>query len=579
MSNLSTLFTSILNMSITASYVIIGVLILRFILKKAPKAFSYAIWAVVLFRLLCPFSFNGPISLLGLFNIDGQSHSNILEYIPRDIGYMASPEIQSGLTVLDKGINGSLPDATPYGSVNPMQVWLFLSSWVWLTGVIILLIYSMLSYAKIRKKLATAILVRGNIYETDAFGTAFVCGILNPKIYLPLGVDENHIENILAHEDAHISRGDHLIKPLAFLALTLHWFNPLVWMSFSLMSKDMEMSCDERVLRKIKTVSKEPYSYSLLALSQGLNGIGTVSPLAFGESHVKSRIKNVLHYKKPRFWVTLLALVAVLTASVLLLSNPLRSKPETDDPHSTMAAALMKNKTDYVGDISKVSHLIQVLPLPEGMAYNGTELITKQEPYALIIQVKTEATSSNPTIEKANQKTFQDYSALLLSLIGNVTNIEWRFSDGNSDPFTATYSRENMTSLYRQDLRDFSKNEEILKAFLEKLPTTEVLHSENIALNGIYKLNNKKEIIGTFTPSTDEDFKFIDDVIFDYMIKSAAWPGVDIDSLESYILMRRKGEDYFIFEKDGKTCIQLKKDGYYSILSSELYKAIQNHLN
>lgn len=322
MSNLQGMFTTILNMSITASYVAVGVILVRILLRKAPKIFSYALWVVVLFRLICPFSFTTAFSFLGMLNVDSQNNAGVLEYVPNDIGFMQTPTVQSGIGSLDSTVNSSLPQATPIASVNPMQIWMDVLSIIWLAGIVVLLLYSVISYIKIRRQLLTATLVKDNIYESDQIGTAFVCGFIHPKIYVPVGVREADLSYILEHERTHIKRKDYLIKPFAFFALILHWFNPLIWLSFALMSRDMEMSCDESVLQKMSHDAKSGYSSSLLTLSEKRNGLFAANPLAFGESHVKARIKNIFNYKKPRFWAVAFSIVIVTAVGIGLMADP-----------------------------------------------------------------------------------------------------------------------------------------------------------------------------------------------------------------------------------------------------------------
>ena len=322
MSNLQGMFTTILNMSITASYVAIGVILIRILLRKAPKFFSCALWAVLLFRLICPLSFSTSFSFLGMLNVDSKNNAGMLEYVPKDIGFMQTPTVQSGIGNLDSIVNSSLPHSAPIASVNPMQIWMNVLSLIWLAGIVVLLSYSVISYIKIKRQLLTATLVKDNIYESDQIGTAFVCGFIHPKIYVPLGVGEADLSYILEHERTHIRRRDYLIKPLSFFALILHWFNPLMWLSFALMSRDMEMSCDESVLQKMSQDAKGGYSSSLLSLSVKRKGLFTANPLAFGESHVKARIKNILNYKKPVFWVVLASAIVLIGATIVLLSNP-----------------------------------------------------------------------------------------------------------------------------------------------------------------------------------------------------------------------------------------------------------------
>lgn len=328
MNTLQVLFTTILNMSVIASYVAVGVILVRLILRKSPKIFSYALWAVVLFRLICPLSFTSTFSFLKLLKINTQNNAGVLEYMPYNIGFMQTPRIQSGIGSIDIPVNSSLPQATPVVSINPMQVCMEIFSIIWLAGIIILFSVSVISYIKIKRRLLTATLVKGNIYESEGIGTAFVCGFVHPKIYVPVGISDGDLSYILEHEGTHIQRRDYLIKPLAFFALILHWFNPLMWLSFSLMSRDMEMSCDERVLQKISLEAKGGYSNSLLSLSVKRNGLISANPLAFGENHVKARIKNILNYKKPVFWVLIASIIILIVVGIPLISNPAANEPD-----------------------------------------------------------------------------------------------------------------------------------------------------------------------------------------------------------------------------------------------------------
>ncbi|HHY25324.1 MAG TPA: M56 family metallopeptidase, partial [Desulfitobacterium dehalogenans] len=323
MSSLQSALTTVLNMSITASYVVVVVILIRFFLRKAPKVFSLVLWSVVLFRLLCPLSLTSDFSFLGLIDRNLQSGAGVLEYVPQHNAMTPKPTIPSGSAGFEPGVNTSLPQITPMASSSPMPIGMDILSLLWLAGIVALLSYSIISYIRTKRLLQTATLVKDTIYESDRLTTAFVCGFIRPKIYVPLGVVGADLDYILAHEQTHIKRRDYLLKPLAFFALILHWFNPLVWLSFVLMSRDMEMSCDESVLRKMGgEAGKAGYSNSLLALSLKRNGLFTVNPLAFGESHVKSRIKNILNYKKPRFWVVILLAIAVGALVFTLVADP-----------------------------------------------------------------------------------------------------------------------------------------------------------------------------------------------------------------------------------------------------------------
>lgn len=305
------IFLRLLNMNITACYVILAVILIRLLLRKAPRIFSYLLWSAVLFRLAFPFSF---ASVFSLVRVRTQS-------VPEDIMFAASPQIQSGIAVIDHAVNSSLPAPVAGASVNPMQIWIFLGEILWLAGVVLLLGYSVFAFARLHRKLRYASHRDSNIYELAGGGAPFVFGIWKPKIYLPDGISEAERNYILKHEQTHIKRMDHVIKPFAFLVLCVHWFNPLVWVAFFLMSADMELSCDESVLKQMGSEIKKDYSSTLLSLSTGKRIIGGC-PLAFGEDNIKGRIKNILNYKKPTLWIIIIAVPIVAAACIGLISDP-----------------------------------------------------------------------------------------------------------------------------------------------------------------------------------------------------------------------------------------------------------------
>ena len=278
------LILTILNMSVTASFVILAVCVVRVLLKKAPKVISYALWAVVAFRLAIPFSFESVFSLMPI-------NPNP---IPQDIVYQVAPRIDTGFYIFDNAINASLPapiQDNVLSSINPLQIWLAIGEFVWLIVIAIMVIYSIVTICLLKRRLKNAVLIKDNIYEADNLKTPFVLGYFNPKIYIPADLKPEEKNYIILHEQTHIKRKDHSIKLFAYLLLCIHWFNPFAWLAFVLMGADMELSCDERVLKELGSGIKKDYSASLLALSTGkriING----SPLAFGEDGVKTRIKN-----------------------------------------------------------------------------------------------------------------------------------------------------------------------------------------------------------------------------------------------------------------------------------------------
>lgn len=594
-------FITILNMSLTASYAAIAVIIARLLLKKAPKVFSYALWSIVLFRLICPFSFSSGFSLFGLLG-PVQTGTSIPQYIPQEIGMMRTPTVDTGVDNVNTVLNASLPAATPFASVNPMQALLTLGTLIWLTGAAVLFIYAVISYLRLQKQISMATLVSDNIYETDLIRSPFVCGFVRPKIYLPLSLTGQEREYILSHEQIHILRYDYLVKPVAFLALVLHWFNPLLWLCFSLMTKDMEMSCDERVIQSSLSGQAADYSRSLLALATQKRIPGP-SPLAFGESNVKARINNLLNYKKPAFWVVLVSVLAVILLAAALISNPLKGfsiyqHPETylgenslrtpakvhiidntSGEEYTLTAAkeiaqitaivedmriaekeiskdrsgrldsryriyyyadindspgeyryivhaapvwidnnvkpsyrfnlinqkdiykrieevfagkdgkaaydmeyLMKNKTQYIGNNSKVVALIDALPLPEGITRSTVKLTTSQAPYGVTISYSMEDDSA-----QISEGQFLRNSLLLFALIENADEVEhighWDNKLLSSIPFRFTYTRGDADRIVGGDIRQFAENQDSLAELIEIIT---MLGADNSAVSSTY---------------------------------------------------------------------------------------------
>ncbi len=318
-------FLEFLNMSLKASYVILAVIIVRFLLKKAPKKYSYALWAVAAFRLVCPVSFQSVISLFALkIEKNNTTHVDLTQVVSPTINTI-QPQANIGLPPIDTAINNSLPAPTPQYSANPMQKLVYVAAFIWLVGIAALLIYGIVSYIRLHRKLRFAVKFEDNIYQTEAVSSPFIMGFVRPKIYIPYGLDPSSLEYVLAHEKAHIKRLDHIVKPISFLVLTAHWFNPLVWLSFYLMSRDMEMSCDEKVL--VKGAPSKDYSTTLLSLAVKKR-FPSPSPLAFGESGVKGRIKNALKFKKPALWITVIAVIICIAVIFICAADP---KKETEE--------------------------------------------------------------------------------------------------------------------------------------------------------------------------------------------------------------------------------------------------------
>lgn len=317
---MDSLFISVLNMSITASYVIAAIILVRLFLKKAPKIFSYTLWTIAGLRLSIPFSIE---SIFSLMPFKSQPISNTAA-LGEKVTFRSSAD--AVLKAIGDAANGGLGTITVHlgktADGNPIttsayhfEVWLMFGSYIWIIGVALLLIYSVISTLLLKLRLHAATHIGGNLYEVWNLKTPFVLGFIRPKIYIPSGLSEEEKSYIILHEQTHIKRFDHIVKLIAFFLVCVHWFNPLVWTAFLLMSTDMEMSCDERVLKEMGSTIKHGYSTSLLTLATRQHQISP-SPLAFGEGSLTGRIKNILNYKKPATWVTA---VSILLLAVLII--------------------------------------------------------------------------------------------------------------------------------------------------------------------------------------------------------------------------------------------------------------------
>lgn len=314
-------FSAVLNMSITASIAILVILLARTMLKRAPKIFSYALWAVVLFRLLCPVSLTSGFSLMGLIQAP-TTEAGRIEYVSLNASHIERPaSTVDGSTFDLSQATDNRVEPSGAAAAGSVDVLVSIASMVWICGVGAMLTFNLLQLIRLRRKLTAAIPLHDNIYLADYIPTPFVLGLIHPKIYLPSAMSDAEQSYIIQHEKHHIQRCDHMIKLLAFAAVCIHWFNPLVWLAFALSSKDMEMSCDEAVMRQMDRDIRADYSSSLLQFSAGKKVlIGT--PLAFGEGDTKERIENIMKYKKPTIMMVVLAVIVCVGLTACLSSNP-----------------------------------------------------------------------------------------------------------------------------------------------------------------------------------------------------------------------------------------------------------------
>ena len=315
------IFQKALNMSIAAGWLILAVIALRLLLRRAPKRFRLLLWAVVGLRLALPWSIESALSLIPS-----------AQTLPEGIMLERAPVLDTGLSALNGAINPGFTAAfTPElgASANPLQVLLPIAAAFWMLGAAAMLLWALVSWLRLRKRVREAVRLEENVYECE-IASPFVLGLFRPRIYLPFSLENGERELVLAHERAHITAGDHIIKPLGWLLLAGHWYNPLVWLAYALFCRDIELACDERVVRGLSLSDRADYSQALLDLSRPRGGV-RACPLAFGESSVKGRVKSVLSYKKPAFWLVLLAVVVCVGAAVCFLTDPKEEAEPVDD--------------------------------------------------------------------------------------------------------------------------------------------------------------------------------------------------------------------------------------------------------
>lgn len=311
---MNVLFLKIINMSISASWLVMAVLILRLVLKKAPKWVNVLLWGIVAVRLICPFSFESALSLIPS-----------ADTFPEKAISGPSFDVQTGITPVDNRINDYLGDryfegvTVPANNGNHMMNIL---SMVWMIGILLLIAYTVISYWRLHREIDTAVRYKDNLFQSENVSSPFVLGLIKPRIYLPFNMNGHDLEHVIAHEQAHIRRKDHWWKPLGFLLLTIHWFNPFMWLSYVLLCRDIELACDEKVIRELGNEQRADYTQALVACSINRRTIAAC-PLAFGEVGVKERVKSVMNYKKPAFGIVLLAVIACVGVAVCFLTNPI----------------------------------------------------------------------------------------------------------------------------------------------------------------------------------------------------------------------------------------------------------------
>ena len=319
---MTTLFLGFLNRSLSAAVLIFAVVLVRLVFKKAPRWLLCVLWALAAVRLVCPVSIESVLSLIPS-----------AEPVQPEIVYSAAPAITSGIPAVDAIVNPPLQAAftpSPAQSANPLQILTWIAAWVWLGGCAVLVLYAVVSALRLRLRVRTAVRLEGNVFQSEFVPSPFILGVLRPRIYLPFRLEPGAQDMVLAHERAHLRRGDQLWKPLGFLLLTAYWFNPVCWLAYVLFCRDIEAACDEKVVRELGDGCKAAYSRALLQCSVPRRMI-TACPLAFGETGVRGRIQSVLNYKKPAFWLVLAAVVVSIAVAVCFLTDPKQDTEQTEE--------------------------------------------------------------------------------------------------------------------------------------------------------------------------------------------------------------------------------------------------------
>ena len=449
---MSELFLKIIVMSISASWLVLAVLILRLVLKKAPKWMNVLLWGIVAVRLICPFTIESPVSMIpdsvgsGKFvsewmddyvgNVD--IHHSDSVYYDAAIGAGREPisDGEGGYYVVTKHDQLGEP-ATIKNTVVPVL------SVMWVAGITVLAFYTVISFWRLRRKVNEAVIFRENIYLSENVCSPFVLGIIKPKIYLPFKMDDQNLEHIIAHEKAHIRRKDHWWKPFGFLLLTLHWFNPLMWIAYVLLCRDIELACDEKVIKELGNEQRADYTQALVACSVNRRMIAAC-PLAFGEIGVKERVKNVLNYKKPAFWIIVVAVIACAVVTVCFATNP---KQDSIQERHTVQARIteIENGSFLVAPVEGASELFSsdlfrvpitnIPPSPEPqvgdiveISYDGSILESYPAQFGTVYSMRVVLQDNSPEIEELRVK-YPEYFEL-----GTFKGLEvyvWQMAENN----------------------------------------------------------------------------------------------------------------------------------------------------
>ncbi len=470
-------FLKILNMSITAGWIALAVMILRLLLGKMPKQLTCMLWSLVGLRLIFPFS---PESIFSLIPN--------AETVPETLLPGALPEIDSGIPMIDHIVNPAAKASFSYlstGRSGTEAFTLMLRGAVilWLAGIFLMLSYLIFSYLRLYRKMSTAVLLKDNVRQSEFVDSPFILGIIRPRIYIPFHLDEEVLSHVLAHERAHLSRRDHLIKAFAFVLLAVYWFHPLLWVSYVLLCRDIELACDEKVIQNYGSEERKSYLFSLIGYDEKAENRKKISslvcPLAFGEVDIKKRIRRAKTWKKPSPPLLAAGILISILAALCLLTNPISSTRQPSELAAPGSAeALYGWRTKYIGDNSAVGNIIYNLSFPEEMTYRQFALQTDDsEPYAVTITFAlSEANKEEYDLDAPNRQEevaqLRQNACIMFSLIENAEIVNFKLVDETDEtkrPLTLVYTRQWATNETNCDLWKESETKEQFEVLFIKL--------------------------------------------------------------------------------------------------------------
>ena len=567
---------TLLTMTAAATVAALVVMVLRFLLKKAPRWVTCALWLVVFLRMVCPVTFEAPVSLVPDQITSGHIAHQAMPYpvmaVPVD-----SPDEVPPQQAQEPPVELMAPTTDQY---DPLFT-------IWAVGAGAMTLWAVVSYARLRHRVADAIRVRDNIYETDRVDTPFVCGFLKPRIYLPLGLDPVHVPHVVRHEQAHIKRLDHLTKPLFWLALCLHWFNPALWLAYILFCRDLETACDQKVIRDLDRQDTANYAAALLCLGRE-KSLPQAAPLAFGEENAKGRVKGVLHYKKPAFWVVLLAVILCVGAGFLLLADAQQGESLEGVPITQ--ASYFHSRTFYPQEDGSSHTRPATGTLPEDLLARLIALLEKygHEEYEppIILDIHQNEMENPPTpLYIAGQ-----INALELSSSEHTTQFHFKLLDnGNGYLERVTYADgDQTTKTQRQaayipgltEKEDFLAWEADLRTYLEEQGSIWEYSPPHITFDGIEIMGGElRELVYSWNIS---EWNMLEDsshrigtthICPDSLLEDLLTilettphdPELDFTGVQSYDLIAGKLEDIGFYNQDWSHMysLMLSSDGRY----------------